>query len=216
VRRFYCSGVEVSVLNEIISWLKSIPADWFSAVGTVGALFVALILLGFQTRDRVRDARERHRAHAELISGALGPIERADPKVPQGGRTAIDLFNSSLSPVYRLVVGIVDIQGTAPRTLEAWLDLGRNRGGVGQVSLPMTTVSILPPGTFRVWIPGTDHTASMGARPGAELAFTDRAGKHWIRRANGELKELKSAPLDYFKHKDLYGPYELRTPERVG
>ena len=181
-------------------------------MGTVGALLVALVLLGFQAWDRRRDARDRHRAQAELIGAAMGPSERSGSTGdPTAGRTGIDLFNGSLSPVYGLVVGIVDLQGTAPEKIERWLELR----GKGTRAIPVTTMSILPPGTFRAWIPGTGHTASMGARPGPEIAFTDRAGKHWIRRGSGRLAELGVAPVDYFRRWGFYGPYELQTPERV-
>jgi len=81
---------------------------------------------------------------------------------------------------------------------------------------PVTTVSILPGGTHRVWIRGTGWTAAMGGRPGAEVAFTDRAGTSWIRRATGELEELDGEPFTYFTRYGLYGPYDLQTPQRIG
>jgi hypothetical protein len=55
----------------------------------------------------------------------------------------------------------------------------------------------------------------MGGRFGAEVAFTDRAGSHWIRRATGKLEELPKEPLEYFEPSGLYGPYALVTPERI-
>lgn len=36
----------------------------------------------------------------------------------------------------------------------------------------------------------------MSRRAGAEVAFRDAKGGFWIRRANGELDELTSAPFD--------------------
>ena len=48
-----------------------------------------------------------------------------------------------------------------------------------------------------------------------EVAFTDRAGASWIRRATGTLEELPKATLDYFGDFHLDGPYEFQTPERV-
>src|SRR5207245_7221638 len=125
---------------------------------------------------------------------------------PLAGRTGIDLFNSSQMPIYGLVVGIVFIQGAGPETLETRLALD------SKSAMPLTAVSILPPGTFRVWIPGTGWSSIMSGRAGAEVAFTDRAGRHWIRRADGELVELHETPLEYFERCGLDGPYELQLP----
>lgn len=85
--------------------------------------------------------------------------------------------------------------------------------------IPITTVSILPGGTHRVWIPGARWFGAggggLGVRSGAEVAFTDRAGKHWIRRATGRLEPLPEDPITYFESRRLYGPHDLQTPERV-
>ncbi|HUY08769.1 MAG TPA: hypothetical protein VMW80_04870 [Candidatus Dormibacteraeota bacterium] len=78
---------------------------------------------------------------------------------------------------------------------------------------PVTTVSILPPGKWRVWSPGTGWSAILAGRSGGELSFTDRAGTHWIRRALGSLEELPKPPFEYFKQWKLYGPYDLDVPE---
>lgn len=56
----------------------------------------------------------------------------------------------------------------------------------------------------------------MGARPGADFAFTDRAGRHRVRRVTGQLHELDRTPLEYFGQWGLFGPYEMQSPERVG
>jgi hypothetical protein len=80
-------------------------------------------------------------------------------------------------------------------------------------AFPATTVSVLPPGRWRVWINRHDWSYFMQARAAAEIAFTDRAGVHWIRRTNGELAELPVGPLAYFQEHGLTAPYEFKTPE---
>jgi hypothetical protein len=35
--------------------------------------------------------------------------------------------------------------------------------------------------------------------PGVEIAFTDAAGLHWIRRCTGELIEIEQNALDYYR-----------------
>jgi hypothetical protein len=197
-----------------------------AAIGTVGALGAALIQIGSERRRRhkqeEKDRVERHRAQARLIAAMVGPIERPlepTPSVANRGRTAIDLVNGSAEPVYQLVVGIVCIQGTCPESLERFLQFQkqRNEQEPGSfLTVPITTVSILPHGTFRVWISGTGWSGVLSGRAGAEIAFTDRAGSHWIRRANGQLEELPKGPFDYFGDLGLYGPYDLLSPERIG
>jgi hypothetical protein len=145
----------------------------------------------------------------------VGP--REGPTDAHEARTAIDLVNGSEEPVYRLVVGIVCIQGTCPESMEGWLELQQHREeqGGGGLQTPLTTVSILPSGTFRVWIRGTGWSAVLSGRSGAEVAFSDRSGSHWVRRATGQLEELPQEPFKYFADRGLYAPYDLLTPERI-
>jgi hypothetical protein len=86
----------------------------------------------------------------------------------------------------------------------------------GWLPVPVTTVSVLPPrGTFRIWFAGTSWAGVLGGRAGAEVAFTDRAGSSWVRRANGRLEELPKETFEYFQASGLHGPYDYVTPERI-
>lgn len=201
---------------------------WVAAIGTVGAFVAAFIQIGTERRRRLareqQDRLQARRAQARLISAVLGPIEHPDPEPDLDqphiadknaarlsyGRTGVDLFNTSQEPVYTLVVGLVFIQGAgAPRTIEEHLEMVR------QGPQSVTTVSLLPPGKHRVWIRGDLHGGVLSGRLAAEVAFSDRDGVHWIRRASGPLEELPDAPLDYFRQYKLYTPYELQTPEAL-
>lgn len=204
---------------------------WVAAIGTVGTLTAALLQINTERRRRLQqekeDRVERHRAQARLVAAILG---REEPAQLEGSgierRTAVDLVNGSDEPAYRLVVGIVFLQGAGPRSMEEWLEFQRQRderrdqppGDIPTFTrVPVITASILPPkGVFRVWIPGVGWSAILSGRSGAEVAFTDRAGAHWIRRAGGLLEELPEDPIDYFHRRGFYSPYELYTPERVG
>jgi hypothetical protein len=142
----------------------------------------------------------------------IGPQERP-AREGEAGRTGIDLINSSDQPVYRLVVGIVFIQGAGPETIEAMIEYSEQNV---RRAIPVTTASVLPPrGTFRVWVAGVGWSSILAGRSGAEVAFTDRAGSHWILRATGRLEEIAQEPFEHFARSGLRGPYELQTPERV-
>ena len=125
----------------------------------------------------------------------------------------MNCVNASPEPVYNVVVGIVFIQGAAPRTTEELMKVRLREGDYQGV--PTTTLNVLPPGKSRAWIHGSGWTSFMAARAGAEIAFTDRAGVHWIRRANGMLTELPLDPLQYFAQFGFYPPHEFQTPESL-
>ncbi len=195
---------------------------WVAAIGTAGAFYAALFQIN---TERSRRHAEDRLAQPRLISAFLGAEETrgrpepgdADSRGRRSGeerRTPIYLLNSSGEPVYSPVIGLVAIQGAAPRTMEQWLEArSRWQPGESHRQIPVTTASILPPGKYRVWIQGTGWSAHLSGRSSAEIAFTDRSGIHWIRRASGELVPLPEDPHKYFSDRGLGRPYELQTPE---
>jgi hypothetical protein len=182
-------------------------AEWFAAVGTVGALVAALWQIATERNRRTRQEKEDRendrRSQARLVACWLGE-QTAGPFDPWwGNSTSLYLVNGSDEPVYNLVFALVHVQGAGYHHVEDWTQF---TNGVP----PISTASILVPGRWRVWVPGQEWGAGMGLRLGAEVAFTDRAGVHWIRRSNGELQELPEAPVTFLR---LSGPYDWQTPE---
>ena len=53
----------------------------------------------------------------------------------------------------------------------------------------------------------------MSGRGGVDVAFVDRAGVSWARRAMGPLDELPMRPLEHFGKHGLFGPHEFQVPE---
>ncbi len=198
-----------------ISW-GDLPT-WVAAVGTVGTLGAALLQIEVERRRRTKqeleDREERHRSQARLIAGWAGPGDQTyeDGWMGGEGATPIYMVNSSQEPVYNVVVGVVHSQGTAPKTGEEWRTFkkGRDADG-GYFVVPFTTLSILPPGRWKIWIKGSSWTGGLGGRSAAEVAFTDSGGSHWVRRGTGKLEELKLQP---FQHFELDGPYDLQPPQ---
>lgn len=206
------------------------------SLATAGAFIVAFFVLRMQIQSQQEARRERHRDHSRLISAVLGPEETRGRPDPQdgpvqrntSGRTSIYLINGSGEPAYDPVAGIVAIQGAAPRTMEQWLSrresqLEERRRAARQNApdseipslspIPITTASILPPGKSKIWIDGDGWSRHLSGRSSVEIAFTDRAGNHWVRRSSGELEEISDAPRKYFEKYGLFGPYDLQTPE---
>ena len=194
-------------------------ATWVAAVGTVGALGTALWQIRTERNRRlaqeVHDRQERREEQARRIACWPGPRADTEGEGPMdpwwGSSTPIDLVNGSDEPVYNLVVAIVLVQGAgAARHAEDWKERA-----LEQRDAPWSTAAILPPGRWRVWVPGTGWGGGMGLRLGAEVAFTDRAGVSWVRRSTGALQQLPKPPLEYFADFGLHGPYDLQVPQPV-
>jgi hypothetical protein len=191
-----------------------LPA-WLASVGTVGALGAALWQIGTERKRRhEREERDRELARREQArrvswwpgteDGAPGPM---DPR--WGSSTPIELVNGSDEPVYNLVFALVHVQGAGFHGIEDW-------GREGAQLPPWSTAAILPPGRWRVWVPGEGWGQGLALRLGAEVAFLDRDGVSWVRRSGGDLEELAKPPLDYFADFGLHGPHDFQVPEQAG
>lgn len=176
--------------------------DWIAAaalstaaVGTVGTLLTGLIQISNERSTRRRDeARAREsdrRAQAMCISAWAW-----SPWGPEG-ITDVTLLNASESPVYCAVVSVVMIAGSGPRD---GLDVRRDMPDC------QAAVSVIPPG--KSYTPVGAEWRATGGTPGVEIAFTDGAGVHWVRSADGKLRELGSEPWEYYS----INPEESCTP----
>jgi hypothetical protein len=162
----------------VTDWIAAFSAT-AAAVGTVGTLGAALVQIKTERDERKRLARRmaerEQRRQAETISGWLAD----DAEM----RTSIALSNQSEAPVYMAIVSLVMVQGSGPRFGE---EMGSHLGGY------RATLSVIPPGRCFTTVEG--GWGGMSKRAGVEIAFTDTAGRHWIRRANGALEELEREP----------------------
>jgi hypothetical protein len=177
-----------------VHWQLGDLATWFGSVGVVGTLAAALFQIRTE-RLRRHEAEEREqqrsrRQQAERVAGWPGG-RASGPHL-----TPLVLLNRSDQPVYEVVVTLVMVQGGGPRRSEDVVPSEFRR-----------TLAILPPGRWAVEVAG--GWAGMSRRPGVEVAFTDRAGVQWIRRAMGALDEIRKAPIDYY---GLSRPQELGFP----
>jgi len=186
---------------------------WLAAIGTIAAVVTALWQVASERHIRQRaedEARQDRRyAQARLVSSMPGPVNRSDTAWSASGTSSVDCINTSAEPVYNVVVGVVFLQGAGPRTMEDMLT------SFGSAPPPVTTLSLLAPGRWRAIIQGSGFTSILSGRPGTEVAFTDRAGVHWIRRASGALDSIDEDPLTYFGRFNLSGPYDFQTPELI-
>lgn len=175
-------------------------ATWVGAVGTVGALFAALRQIKTEREARHKADRERdaqlHRAQAERVSAWV-----SSGAIPPDGGDWLVVLNRSDEPVYRAVVLLVLLQGSGPRRGEDYV-------GEHPPFDCFQAIGVLPPGRWRVRV--TTGWRGMMRQPGAEIAFTDRSGNHWVRRATGLLEELQA---ESFTHYNIPLPIGLGPPE---
>ena len=138
---------------------------WFAAIGTVGALFVALWLLRTDMRDRKRTA--------EVVDQkpANGIFAWVEPRTDAGGWQTF-VHNRSDEPVYDAVVYFTPLTDPPLRTVESVL-------------------GTIPP--RREAKPGDlygDRPTDIFGIPPVEIEFTDGRGRHWRRDASGRLRRL--------------------------
>jgi hypothetical protein len=145
------------------------------------------------TYSRAQRFGKQEEPDARRRAATVWPGPSADPQ-------PVALLNSSDEPVYEAVASFVFIDGSGPmRGEDASRELEARRVRIG----------VIPPGRWRVCVAGGWN--GMYSRLGVEVAFTDHAGVHWVRRADGQLEQLPRGAFDYF---ELPRPLDLTPPER--
>lgn len=180
-------------------------AEWAAAVGTITALATALRQVAKERQQREHDRSLASERERKLQASRISAWVLSGPPMT-GSRPAIAFLNGSEEPVYNVVPTVVFVQGAGgARTGEEWAKFGQD------MSIPRTSVVLLPPG--RWWVPVPSWGMATAYRPAVEVAFTDRIGNHWVRRADGTLEELPSSPLEYYGDFGMHGPHNLVNPE---
>ncbi|MEC0710136.1 hypothetical protein P8881_21635 [Bacillus haynesii] len=95
--------------------------------------------------------------------------------------------NSSDLPIYQAIITLVSIQGAGPP---------RNGDEVGGDYKYRVLLVTIPPGKF--YTVSDSNGKGMHIEYGVEVAFTDAKGIHWVRKSNGQLKEIKKRPLEFY------------------
>ena len=168
------------------SW--EVVRNWITtlaALFAIPAFLIAYIQLQDEREQREELEREQLqqaiREQAEQVSAWLADTG--------GGTLEVVLSNRSGTPVYEAIASPVLLAGAGPRTGEDLAELNLPPEMRGRYS-------VIPPGTHRTRLSGSE--GGMGAAPGIEVAFTDRAGVHWIRRASGALVQIGEPPAEHY------------------
>jgi hypothetical protein len=158
--------------------------DWTAvgALATAVAVIVALAALVLDRLDRTSDEKRKQATRVTAWLTDWGDFMTGTP-------SSAVLSNASGVPVFRVVVWMVLMQGAGAQSGE---EAARDRADW----LRPTVIGVLPPGRYAADL--TPFDPGMHRRPYVEIAFTDAAGRHWIRRSTGRLEEIsKGAPEHY-------------------
>ena len=169
----------------------NIAATVSAAGGVIGALGT-VTTLGWLVFDKVRADRAGLRLQAEKQAAwaARGGIDTGN-----SFRTSVRFANRSDQPIYNAVMYLVWVQGAAFRTGE---DAERFcRADTFEIGRIRALAHTVPPGLWRTELAGPPDSPKQG-QLGVEFAFTDAAGRHWVRRTSGVLEELVADPLTHF------------------
>lgn len=171
--------------NVIGVWFAGI-ATLLAAIGTVSALF-------FTIRSTNKARRETLALRREVEEGKRRDQATRVCAWIHGQWTTLRLRNGSHEPVYNAVLHFVWVRGGWATGEDAPED---------QRDRLRAVVQVLPPGDFTVVIAGPrggSMPVSMRTGiPGVELAFTDAANHHWMRRATGDLNEQPAGPIEHY------------------
>lgn len=187
------------------------PGDlgtWVGSVGIVLTLAATVWQVGREARFRRRAMIRAQAVSISAWSSGSEPTNSTDPR-EASVRSVLTIANRSDAPVYEVVVNLVLIQGAAPRMGEDWMRVSKDSG---TTQLPFGKVfGAVGPGQWRMTVdPGW---AVQQARPAAEIAFTDAAGNHWVRRGTGKLERLRKSPIAHF---GIRGPIDYQAADPVG
>ncbi len=144
-------------------------------VGSIGTVLAVLFAWYVGHKQGIEAKKRQQREQAERISSWVAAVKMPLP---------VKLSNQSGDPVYDVIVSVVLVQGAGPQD--------------GKHTFMQQQYKVLPPGTFLVSFDNYPGGA-MHTKPGTEIAFTDKAGLHWLKDKNGKLHSLKSkSPSEYY------------------
>ncbi len=180
----------------VVQLLLTSPSDWWealTALGTVGAVVVALLLAGAERsrrkkaegqldQQRTAELDAGQRAIAELVSAWVDV--QAVPSVDATHyvrKATVHVENQSDSPAYNANI-CMGVQNAADR----WTP-------VGPLAVPLP-LPVLPPKSNQTWditLPLMACSVDLGGltyQPAAAIAFSDPTGQRWARGFDSTLE----------------------------
>lgn len=190
-------------------------ATWIVGFATVATLAFAVIQWRSLREESI--AEQAAKTQEERLAQARRVSAWFDGSKPSSVGS-VRVSNTSDEPVYCVVVYVVYMDGgerpgsgeeeernlsETLRSLDNLEKLGYMAPGTAESAATppakqvRSVLQTLPPGTYKLPL------YIQRDNPGVEISFTDGAGRHWVRRAGGELTERAVNALAH---------YEIATP----
>lgn len=187
-------------------------STWVAGIGTVAAVSLALWEARGERKERLRGELrqqavrisawfvEMHKdshvegSHVEGSHGAGAHGEGWLSPELRGRAADVELLNNSADPVTDVLVFLSRVSYKVQR----WWD---------QEPEYRVMIGVLPPGRWAISVPksgGAIVDVKLGGSPAMSrvmviISFTDSAGNHWARGARGELRQLATPAIEYWK-----------------
>lgn len=170
-------------------------ADWLSAIGTVGALLIGMVILAREQFDRRRAQARMVNAWAVEVQPQRAETEEGVPiGRPDLGQTVVmTVVNASAEPVYDFL---------------AWV-----RGNYACEAPHFGSMErrILPPGETTVYSDNVELPASgLAGLPDVVITFRDSAGRRWQRLPDGKLDVDRLSPDRRLSPAERWRVFRLR------
>jgi hypothetical protein len=196
-------------------------STWVAGVGTVAAVSLALWEAAGERKGRLR--RELRQQAARISAWFVGMHKDPDgedsheedsrreawlPPELRGRAADVEFLNNSQDPVTDVLVFLSRVSYKVQR----WWD---------QEPEYCVMIGVLPPGRWTISVPksgGAVVDVKLGGSAAVSrvmviISFTDSAGNHWARGARGELRQLPTPAIEYWKvHKE---DIDWRMPTRL-
>jgi hypothetical protein len=191
-------------------------STWVAGVGTVAAVSLALWEARGERKGRLRRELRQQAVRisawfVEMHKDPHSEDSRREAGLPpqlQGQAADVELLNNSADPVTDVLVFLSRVSYQVQR----WWD---------QEPEHRVMIGVLPPGRWTISVAksgGAIVDVKLGGSPAMSrmmviISFTDSAGNHWARGARGELRQLPTPAIEYWKvhRQDI----DWRVPTRL-
>jgi hypothetical protein len=191
-------------------------STWVAGVGTVAAVSLALWEARGERKGRLRRELRQQAVRisawfVEMHKDPHGEDSSREAGLPpelRGQAADVELLNNSADPVTDVLIFLSRVSYQVQR----WWD---------QKPEHRVMIGVLPPGRWTISVPksgGAIVDVKLGGSPAMSrmmviISFTDNAGNHWARGARGELRQLPTPAIEYWKvHRE---DIDWRVPTRL-